>query len=349
MSSANRYQGVDSTRGLAMVLMTWTHALRVLRPDDAPEFGQWLMRIEPVIPTLFFLVAGWGLARSRYRSGSQPGWHLRHVRRALLLWLLSIVMFFSYSGPQWPELITSTGVLQCLGLSILVGVWLSEAWMAALASAVLAIVFIWLNSHGLQFDGINRGSFPLFPFLPIFLAAQAIERPLRQRSWLQPALATAGALVVLALSAHIGFRNLWGAWGIQNTYQEYVGSIGGGMNGFALARDLLTGAPTFTHRVSFWSTLPRLVPVVVALAGLAALFLCEVADRFPSRLLPLALLGRHSLPYYVGHLIVLGGFGLFLPPPLRGLSWSWFVTSLLVIGLGAGLFAWRESRGDKQP
>jgi len=347
MRAADRYQGVDAARGLAMVLMTTTHALRVLRPDNPPEFAQWLMRIEPITPTLFFLLAGWGLARSRHRSGNHPGWHWRHVRRALGLWLLSAAMFFTYSGPQWPEIFTSTGVLQCLGLSILVGVFLNRAWMAGLASVVVSLLFLWLNASGIQIDGINRGSFPLYPFLPIFLAAQALELPLRQRSWLQPALATGGALIVLALSAHIGFRNLWGDWGMTNTFQEYVATAGAGMNGFALARDLLRGAPSYTHLVSFWSTLPRLVPVIVSLAGLAALFLCEVADRFPQRLRPLALLGRHSLPYYVGHLALLGAFGLFLPPPIHSLPWSWLIATLSAIGLGVGLFAWRESRGDK--
>ncbi len=346
MRVADRYQGVDATRGLAVVLMTSTHALRALRPESSPEFGQWLMRIEPIIPTLFFLVAGWGLARSRYRSGNRPGWHWKHARRALGIWLLSIAMFFSYSGPQWPEIFTSTGVLQCLGISILVGIALPTAWTAAAASIALAGLFVWLDVRGIRIDGINRGSFPLYPFLPIFLAAQAIERPMRQRSWLQPALATGGALVVLGLSAHIGFRNLWGDWGMTNTFQEYVGSVGSSMNGFALTRDLLTGAPTFLHRVSFWSILPRLVPVVVALAGLATLFLCEVADRFPPRLHPLSLLGRHALPYYVGHLIVLGALGLFLPPPLRSMPWSWLFATMFVICLGVGLFAWRESRGD---
>lgn len=347
MRTSDRYQGVDAARGLAMVLMTTTHAIRVFRPDATPEFAQWLLRIEPITPTLFFLLAGWGLARSRHRSGGQPGWHWRHVRRALGLLVLSIVMFFAYSGPQWPEILTSTGVLQCLGISILVGVLLKHAWMAGLASLGFSLLFLWFGANGIQFDGVNRGSFPLYPFLPIFLAAQALEQPLRQRSWLQPALATGGALVVLGLSAHVGFRNLWGAWGITNTFQEYVGSAGTGMNGFALARDLVSGAPTYMHTVSFWSTLPRLVPVIVSLAGLAALFLCEVADRFPQRLRPLALLGRHALPYYVGHLILLGAIGLILPPPLRGLPWSWLAATLLAIGLGVGLFAWRESRGDK--
>lgn len=346
--SSERYQGVDATRGLAMALMTSTHALRALRPEVSPDFGQWLMRIEPIIPTLFFLVAGWSLARSRYRCGNTPGWTWRHIRRALGLWALSAAMFFAYAGPQWPEIATSTGVLQCLAISIIVGSLLREAWMAAAGSLVAAIAFVWLDANGIRIDGINNGSFPLMPFLPIFLAAQAIERPMRQRSWLQPVITTTGAALVLILSARIGFRNLWGDWGVTNTFQEYIRTGRSGVNGIALAFDLYKGVPVDRYQVGFWSTRPCLVPVVVSLAGLASLFLCAVADRFPDRLSPLALLGRHSLSYYVGHLIVLGGLGLLLPPPLRSLSWSWLVATLAVIGLGAGLFAWRESRGDRK-
>lgn len=345
--SSERYQGVDATRGLAMVLMTSTHALRALRPDDSPEFGQWLMRIEPIIPTLFFMVAGWGLARSRHRAQNAPGWTLRHAKRAIGLWLLSIVLFFAYSGPQWPEIATSTGVLQCLAISILAGLCLNDAWKSAAGAIVSGAAFVWMDAHQIRIDGINNGSFPLFPFLPIFLAAQAIERPMRQRSWLQPAIATAGGVLVLALSAKLGFRNLWGDWGMTNTFQEFVRTSGSSYNGFALAKDLLAGVPPETYQVSFWSTLPRLVPVVVALSGLAALFLCAVADRFPARLRPLSLLGRHALPYYFGHLALLGILNQTLPATIRGFSWSWLLATLGAIGLGIVWSLWRESRGAR--
>jgi uncharacterized membrane protein len=346
--SSPRYQGVDASRGLAMVLMTSTHALRALHPEVSPEFGQWLLRIEPIIPTLFFMLAGWSLARSRYRTGDSGTWLWRHLKRSIGLFALSSVLFFTYAGPQWPESLTSTGVLQCLGLSILIGSLLRNAWWAAAGATLTGAAFVWLDLKGIRMDGINNGSFPLFPFLPIFLAAQAIEHPLRQRSWLQPAIATLGGAIILVLAAKIGFRNLWGDWGVTNTYQEYVRTAQSGQNGFAMVLDLLQGAPALPHTVGFWSTLPRLVPIVVALSGLAILFLCAVADRFPDRLRPLALLGRHSLSYYVGHLVVLGGLGLFLPPPLRSLSWSWLVATLSVIALGTGIFAWLESRGDRK-
>ena len=342
-----RYQGVDATRGLAMVLMTTTHALRALRPENPPEFGQWLLRIEPIIPTLFFMVAGWSLARSKHRSQGAPGWAWRHGRRALALWLLSSVMFFTYSGPQWPEIVTSTGVLQCLGISILVGLCLSDAWKAAIGAIVSGSAFVWMDAHGIRVDGLNNGSFPLFPFLPIFLASFAIERPMRQRSWLQPAIATAGGVLVLTLAAKYGFRNLWGEWGMTNTYQEFVRTPGTGFNGFALALDLFKGVPAESYTVSFWSTLPRLVPVVVALSGLAALFLCAIADRFPERLRILSLIGRHSLPYYVGHLAFLGSLGLMVPSTIKGMGWSWLVASLAAVGLGLLWSGWRESRGAK--
>lgn len=345
--SIPRYQGVDATRGLAMVLMTTTHALRALRPDVPPEFGQWLMRIEPIIPTLFFMVAGWSLARSKHRSSGSAGWGWRHGRRALGLWILSVALFFSYSGPQWPEILTSTGVLQCLAIAILVGICLNDAWKAAFGALATGGAFVWMDAHGIRVDGINNGSFPLFPFLPIFLASFAIERPMRQRSWLQPVVATAGGALILLLSAKFGFRNLWGEWGMTNTFQEYVRTPGSGYNGFALTRDLLNGVQGESYMVSFWSTLPRLVPVVVAMSGLAALFLCAVADRFPARLQVLSLIGRHSLPYYVGHLALLGALGLVLPASIRGLPWSWFVASAIAVGLGVAWSTWRESRGVK--
>lgn len=344
--SLDRDRGVDAARGLAMVLMTATHALRVFHSDMPPEFGQWLLRIEPVTPMLFFLIAGWSLARSLRRTSGHGAWRKRHLKRALALWAISVALFFAYSGPQWPEILVSNGVLGCLAVSIAVGALVGGDWILGAALLVVSsAAWLVLDHRGVRIDGINNGTFPLFPYLPVFLSAFLVERLLRWKPWTHEVLTTAGAFWVLVLSLRPGFRHLWGDWGVTNTFQEYFQTAKHQINGFALSADLLQGLPPLPRRVGFWAPLPALVPVAVALAGLCVQFFSALAERFPGRLRPLSLLGRHSLPYYVGHLALLGAISWILPPQCDSASWTWLAASVAVVGAGLAYAAWREPRG----
>jgi hypothetical protein len=344
-----RDRGVDAARGLAMVLMTATHALRIFHCDVTPEFGQWLLRIEPVTPMLFFIIAGWSLARSLRLTSDVPAWRKRHLLRALALWAISACLFFVYSGPQWPEILLSNGVLGCLAVSIAIAALLGKGRIAGVSLLVVSVAsWLALDLHHVRIDGINNGTFPLLPYFPVFLSAFLVERLLRWKPWTHEVLATTGAFWVLVLSLRPGFRQLWGDWGVTNTFQDYFQTAKHQINGFALSTDLFQGLPPIPRRVGFWAPLPALVPVAVALAGLCIQFFSALAARFPSRLRPLSLLGRHSLPYYVGHLALLGTIGWILPPQCDNAPWTWLAASIAVIGAGMGYAAWREPRGAMQ-
>jgi hypothetical protein len=346
MSAAPRDRGVDAARGLAMVLMTSTHALRILHPRRMPEIGEWLLRIEPVIPMLFFVVGGWSLARSRRNAADPAAWRRRHLLRALGLWVLSMGMFFVYSGPQWPEILVSSGVLGCFAASVAIAVAFSGS-AAAGTTVFVASLVAWLAlwNRGIRIDGLDNGTFPLLPYMPVFLGAYLLESPLKSRRWMNSALGTLAALWVLALSIQPGFRELWGEWGVTQTFQDYFRTARHDLNGFALSWDLFQGLPALPRQVGFWYPLPSLVPVAVSLAGLCVLFFSSIADRFPGRLRPLSILGRLSLPYYVGHLVFLGAVGAVLPPSAASSSWTWLVATLAAAGICLAIGILRETRG----
>ena len=341
--SGQRDRGVDAARGLAMVLMTSTHALRMLHPANLPELGQWLMRVEPVTPMLFFLIGGWSLARSLRRTGNVSTWRRRHLLRALGLWVLSSTLFFLYSGPQWPEILISNGVLGCFAISVAVAALLGPLRIPA-TSLLAASVVVWLGMdlNGIRIDGVNNGTFPVLPYFPVFLGAFLSESLLRRRA-LPQLLATLGAAWILVLSVRPGFRNLWGDWGVTNTFQQYFRTPLHEFNGPAMVRDLCQGLPALPHRVSFWAPRPGLVPVAVSLAGLCTLFLSAVAERFANRVHPLSLLGRHALPYYVGHLALLGIASWIIPSQIGSALWTWLVVTFAVAGVGLAYALWRES------
>ena len=66
-----------------MLAMTCTHSLRILAPAKFPWLATFLMDWEPVIPTLFTLLLGYGLAQSASKATDIPSWTARQRQRAL--------------------------------------------------------------------------------------------------------------------------------------------------------------------------------------------------------------------------------------------------------------------------
>lgn len=341
--------GIDAVRGFAMVLMTSTHALRMFRPDSLPDFAQWLFRIEPVTPAIFFLVAGWGLSRSHRRTTDVPAWRKRQWVRSGILFSISAAVFFAYSGLQWPESIVSTGVLGCLAWTIAIGALILPRTALAIGLLVASVVVRALfDSRGIRVDGLNSGTFALLPNLPIFLAGILGDRLLDRNKSYEAIAGTMGALVILFLSYKIGFRNLWdGDWGIERSTQEYVVTIKHSRNGFAMISDLIQGVPTRPFLARFNTPTLSLLPVLVAMAGLCGQFFSMVTDRFPHRLTALSALGRHGLVYYLAHFAVLGVIAVILPPSLSSQSWTWLVVTFTVAGLGMISMYCFDSRGAR--
>ncbi|HNY32128.1 MAG TPA: heparan-alpha-glucosaminide N-acetyltransferase domain-containing protein [Fibrobacteria bacterium] len=345
---SQRDLGIDAVRGLAMVMMTSTHALRMFRPSTLPDFAQWLFRIEPVTPAIFFLVAGWGLSQSLRRTSDVSAWRRRQWKRSGLLFGISAAMFFVYSGPQWPESIVSTGVLGCLAWTIAIGTLILPRTSLAIALLVATVAIrAVFDSKGIHMDGLNAGTFALLPNLPIFLAGLLGDRLLDRNRTYEAIAGTAGALVILFLSYRVGFRNLWEGWGIERSTQEYLVTVNHSHNGFAMVYDLLRGIPTRTIHARFNTPTMALLPVLVAMAGLCSQFFCMVTDRFPHRLSALSSLGRHGLVYYLTHFVALGAIAVFLPASLANWSWTWLIVTVLVAGLGIILMHRFDSRGAR--
>lgn len=334
-----RHYGADAARALALALMTSTHALRVARPDQSSDLSVWLLRLEPVTPVLFALLAGAGLAASQERRPA-ANWRAHHLLRGLALIALSWLLFLPYHGPQWPESLLSTGILQCLGT----GIVLVSLLRSPLASGVVGVASLigWtlMDSRGIRIDGLNQGSFPFFPCVPLLLLGHSWTRLSHQREHLRSALSVAAVLVVVVQSIHPGFRQVWGDWGMTDTFQKYAVSLHGS-GGFALMRDLATGVEVGEKTMRFWHTKPVIVPLLVALAALVIVFFRTASSHIPSDVRIFSLLGRHSLAYYLAHFVGLGLLSL-LPSSLRHAAWTWLVAALAMTLLGVAYSFWRE-------
>jgi hypothetical protein len=334
-----RFEGTDAARAFALLLMTCTHTLRVASPSSHSDLSSWLMRLEPVTPTLFALLAGAGLAASQLRRPS-ANWRAHHLLRALALVALSWLLFLPYHGPQWPESLVSTGILQCLGTGIALAALLGSPVVTGIAGVAALAGWSWMDFHGIRIDGLNQGSFPVFPYVPLLLLAHSWTALSEKREGLRSLVSVGAVLVVVAIGISPGFRNVWGDWGMTSTYQVYSMSANGG-GAFGLMRDMAAGIPLSDRTMTFWHTRPQLVPLLVAMAALVIVFFRTATRHVPSDIRLLSRLGRHSLPYYLGHFVGLGALSL-LPRDLRHGRWTWAVATLLMIALGIAYSTWRE-------
>lgn len=327
-----------------MVLMTCTHTLRVASPTTHSDLSEWLMRLEPITPTLFALLVGAGLAASQLRR-PPANWRAHHLVRGLALVALSWLIFLSYSGPQWPESLTSTGILQCLGTGIVVVALLGSPVVTGAASVGSFLAWMWMESKGIRIDGLNQGSFPFFPYVPFILASHSWTRISNDRESWRGTLSVGAVVVVVVMAVSPGFRVAWGSWGVTETHQQYAISLHGS-NVWDLLKDYSTGAELGTKRMGFWHTRPQLAPLMVAMAALFIVFFRTATQYIPSDTRFLSLLGRRSLAYYLAHFLGLGALAL-LPSTLRHANWTWLVATSLMAVLGILYSLWREKRGQK--
>ena len=339
-----RSYGPDAARACALILMTCTHTLRVASPHEHSDLSQWLMRLEPITPTLFALLVGAGLASSQERR-PLANWRAHHLVRGLALIAISWLMFLFYHGVQWPESLTSTGILQCLGTGIVLASLLGTPVATGIAGVVLFAFWTWMETSGIRVNGLNQGSFPAFPYVPFLLLAHSWTRLSHARESWRGMLSVSAVVVVVMMAISPGFRVAWGSWGVTHTYQTFDVSLHGS-NAWSLLQDLASGAPTGTKRMSFWHTRPWLAPLMVAMASLFIIFFRTAAQYIPSDTRYLSLLGRNSLTYYLAHFAGLGAITL-LPRDLRHANWTWFVATAIMALLGILYSLWRENRSQK--
>jgi uncharacterized membrane protein len=318
---------------VAVVLMMVVHARRLQPPrlDHDPGAAEALLRLlmwaEPLIAAYFLFIVGFSLVLSQARhAAASDRWLRRAVRRALRLYLLSVLLFVPQFGVQLPHLLTSSGILSAIAVAILlVALCLAGGSprlnLGLLVTAILTTTAL-LDTQGIWISGINAGPGGAFPIVA-FSAAGAGAALLHQRAGLR------GLLVATLLSAvPTAAALLSGQPWVCEHGSVYTGTAAPGA---AQAMGALLGAaPTATAQVRFWNhSAIGALGLLLPLAASLLLFLCLQQFTRPGRLLrPLGLLGRHALAVYVGHLALLGLMDLLGLRPANAL-WTWMLVAAL--------------------
>lgn len=285
---------MDAYRGVAVLGMIAAHTTRVV-PLSGGESGLrgHASLFEPAISVVFLWLVGWSLERS-YARASQSGtewrkWYASALVRAATLYALGMLLFVLQYGVVAPYVWASPDVLGAIAWAIVVlgpllplGVWgLIGGTVATLALTAL------LGALGVHVSGVNAGPGAALPLV---------------------GSACAGACHGLTGRQRPANDVWWAALGLM------AGSLALVLPGELLdLHRLRAGAPWFwNHTVK--GMLVYGGGVVVVAAAFARM-------RCTSRVwAPLALLGRHALVAYVGHLLVLGVADRWLGLPPGWLS-----------------------------
>lgn len=348
-----RDPGLDVFRGAAVLLMFVVHSRRLQPSGPFPGLQglagaalDALLWAEPFIAASFLTIAGTSLVHAHHRSRDPARWIRRLGWRAGGLYLLAIALFIPQFGVVFPDLLASPGILSAIAVALwLTGLALTRSrpacWLVALWG-LTGLGALGLETTGRCLPGLNAGpggAVPLLGFTALGALLGLVQVRFGRRALgVATVVATAGALAVVGAAlpfttrcvslypAHDGLLALGELLGQQSPGQQSPGQ----------------------REVVFWNH---------SAAGLLGLSAPIVATLFGLSLLPwstsgsprsggvLALIGRHALVVYVGHLILLGILELSGVTPRAPLS-TWTLVGALAFAAaitGAGL----ETRGQR--
>lgn len=337
-SSQHRLPGIDLLRAVAVILMFTTH-LRRLQEMSGVKEDPWpllratldfLMLIEPFTLALFLFVAGFSTVLA-HDSGQSAGFRAslsRIGKRVLYLIAISSVLFVFEWGPQWPEVIVSSGPLLVIGISILC-VHLCISCPKPLIALGFSSLMVLAATYGLNLTksyiaGINIGNGGLIPSVVFAIYGGAAAIAVR----LQTQKAKLTFLALILLTAIAGFT-LSGPWRTVQTlhFTRYgrephlVAWISGYFSGM-LPTPIHIGFWHYTFAASLRMALPLFVALAVALG----------ASNWQHRALkPILFLGRNALNAYVFHSVVLGLLYFFRAFPRNSAATFGYVVALSVV------------------
>lgn len=295
-----RNLGLDAIRTLAIVSMMAAHTSRMIEFDFRPVWCAWVLLLEPIIPSLFLLLVGISLTislrRALEKSVSPRVWYFRQVRRAGILWLISMVFYILEMGPRFPDFVVLSGVLATIAYAILVtGALLlapKKEWV--MAAALIVGIALFLQTDGSGIFPLNTGDAPLLPLLPFALAGALWS--LLQRRFVRPVFwfGLAAAALAAGLIYHFGLDPL------------FTKPFGRSDAGRLLAPPLFI--PGEERQVGYYNLRPLLALTCLGfhLGALSLLgLLNNVGGKISALTSRLFILGRHSLEVYILHLALL--------------------------------------------
>lgn len=313
-------RAIDVLRGIAVVGMVLAHVARVVpAATGGSRLRGIISPVEPVIASAFLFLVGWSLSRSWERASQSEtpapfaAWYQDSLKRAGCLYATGMVLFLLQYGPQFPDGVLSPDILATIAVAIvLVGAFEPFRPAACLWGAAAVVFVAWgVERASAEVAGVNAGPGGSVPLVALaFFGAWMGKRLPAPRG-----RAALGVVVIAAVAALVATMSPGPA--TTQHLSEYT-----------------NWSPTFPPdmRVWFWNHTPKGIGlygsgVVLGFAVLSAGFAGAAGSMLVPLTRPIAMLGRHALIVYVGHLLALGIIDRWRRPPSGEIG-------LLVLALG---------------
>lgn len=234
-----RKKYIDLAREIALFYMFFQHGvLTVLKQSDNSGAIYFLNEIVPFCSALFLFLAGYSLVLSLKKCGvySYNLQNFTHfIRRGVILIAASSVLFLIENGFQVPDIFFASGILNTIGIFIIV----SSAFLFipyrriffTVFTISATIVYAVLDINKIYFVPFNYGYEPIFPtilfgFIGITfgLIVDSIEEKSKLEKTFYLCLALIGVVIHLAFSFKYGFLKVffteYGRYTVERIFSE---------------------------------------------------------------------------------------------------------------------------------
>ncbi|KJQ53867.1 heparan-alpha-glucosaminide N-acetyltransferase domain-containing protein [Microbacterium sp. SA39] len=206
LNAADRTQGVDLARGLAVLGMLAAHLL-VIASFDWVEPASWIAVVQGRSSILFATLAGVSLglvagSTTPIRGAGLRSLRLRLARRALLIWLIGVVV--STLGVPVYVILPAYGILFLLALPALAATRDQLIVLAAAIALVMPAVQTWLDAfewwetdEGRLASWLLGWNYPFLVWAAFMFAGLALARCHLNRLRTQVSLLVIGAALML--------------------------------------------------------------------------------------------------------------------------------------------------------
>lgn len=319
---AGRDLAFDILRALAVVGMIGSHTSRLIVTEERRAWSVGVLLLEPLIPCLFLFLVGASLVHSlhhRPTAVSRAAWWRKQAGRAFWLWLIAVGFALAENGFIRPDTLLAGGILATIAAALLLfasllappfpfGVTLLLTSLPTLAGL---FAYIHLDRLGVRAFPWNAGNSPYFPlllFCGLGLLYGGIGRLLGHLAATRLLLGR-GLLFVLGLSLFL--LCLFRAEGLKPLFSKPLGRSDASRyldresrRAETLPQAVVQPGEKPQKRIAYYGIRPLLAVAIMGLAA-ASHALLSLLSPFLQRAAPLFALGRHSLPVYLFHLMVL--------------------------------------------
>ncbi len=318
MRNTTRNHTFDALRTLVILLMTGSHTTRMIADESWIFWNKFVLLIEPFTAASFLFLVGSSLVlswkRATENNAMKPrGWICKKLKRCILLWIVSLCMYFASVGLVWPDSFVLSGILATIAYSTVVfGLLMilpQRIFAIIIVTTAATVLYLFLDMFSKPIYFLTHGNSPLLP-LTIFTGLGALftlwlpsPHGNVKKSLIALCLFSI-ALPLLLCGPEKVFTYPLGRYKIKRQAEVLL----------SVSMPLGNSSATVVKTIRYYNLRPVLIPVITAMIVLFYFIITRLSHLLAGKtalkniLKKILALGRHSLDIYILHLVLLALF-----------------------------------------